>query len=168
MGVKPPAAMLLKLDEKRYPAFVARGYLKRFVTKRQLWDRNEKARENFGKPGRDFVPLSSVLSVIADNENWKSHLTVARIAQDWPMYVGASIAQHTTISTFDNGVLVLRADSTAWSTQLQYLLPTLKKRIQEQLGHFKLKDVVIKGPNSYSFKRGMFSVKGRGPRDTWG
>jgi predicted nucleic acid-binding Zn ribbon protein len=163
-----PAAVLLHIDEKQYPTFIARQYLRKFVTKKQLWERNDKARENFGKPGRDYSSLSSVVMKISNNETWKSHLTVADIAQNWAKYVGSSIAEHTQVAEFDNGVLVLRADSTAWSTQLQYLLPSLKKKIQAQLGNFALRDVVIKGPNSYSFKRGMYSVPGRGARDTWG
>jgi predicted nucleic acid-binding Zn ribbon protein len=64
--------------------------------------------------------------------------------------------------------MVLRADSTAWATQMKLLLPNLEKRLEEQIGIGRLSEIKILGPAAPSWKHGLRSVPGRGPRDTYG
>ena len=66
------------------------------------------------------------------------------------------------------GVLVLRTSSTAWATQLKYMLSDLAERVDSEIGAGRIRDIVIKGPDAPSWSHGLRSVKGRGPRDTYG
>jgi predicted nucleic acid-binding Zn ribbon protein len=63
----------------------------------------------------------------------------------------------------------VRTDSTAWATNLKLLLPTVLKRLNEELGQETVKLVDVLGPTGPSWKKGPRSVRdGRGPRDTYG
>jgi predicted nucleic acid-binding Zn ribbon protein len=88
--------------------------------------------------------------------------------------VGEHVAAHVAIETFqvdpggDSGVLVLRADSTAWATQVKYMLDEVSRAVDDDLGPGRVRDIVIHGPAAPSWKHGPRTVQGRGPRDTYG
>ncbi|GMA87053.1 hypothetical protein GCM10025868_23030 [Angustibacter aerolatus] len=50
----------------------------------------------------------------------------------WAQVVGIEVAAHSTPESFEEGVLVVRADSTAWATRLRLLAPTLLRRLAEE------------------------------------
>jgi predicted nucleic acid-binding Zn ribbon protein len=82
--------------------------------------------------------------------------------------VGPEIAAHATPVAFADGELVVEADSTAWATQIRLLAPSLLARLAEDLGAGTVTAVSVRGPRAPSWKRGPWSVRGRGPRDTYG
>jgi len=87
----------------------------------------------------------------------------------WDDLVGTEIAAHSTPETFADARLVVRADSTAWATQLKLCAPTIIKRLNAELGDGTVTFVEILGPNVPSWKKGRYGVRdGRGPRDTYG
>ena len=83
----------------------------------------------------------------------------------WREIVGDQLAEHCEVETFDDAELVLRADSTAWATQLRLLAPTVVRRLNEELGHGTVVHLQVLGPHGPSWKKGRLSVRdGRGPR----
>jgi predicted nucleic acid-binding Zn ribbon protein len=70
--------------------------------------------------------------------------------------------------TFRDGVQDVRADSTAWATQVRLLVPTLLRRLAEELGEGVVEQVQVRGPAAPSWRKGPRSVRGQGPRDTYG
>jgi len=65
--------------------------------------------------------------------------------------------------------VTVRADSTAWASQLRLMTPQLLAKLNAALGDGTIKKIVIKGPDAPSWKHGPRSVSdGRGPRDTYG
>ncbi len=86
----------------------------------------------------------------------------------WATIVGAELAAHCEPVSFDDGKLVVAAESTAWATQLRLLAPTLLRRLNEELGQQTVTFVEVLGPRPPSWKRGLRSVRGRGARDTYG
>lgn len=86
----------------------------------------------------------------------------------WPEVVGPQIAEHCTPLTFEEGALVVQADSTAWATQLRLLLPQLERRLAEEVGEGVVTSIQVLGPGGPSWRKGKRSVRGRGPRDTYG
>jgi predicted nucleic acid-binding Zn ribbon protein len=163
-----PAVVALKLDERKLPQLVARRYIRRFISRTKRVEDAEQAWNNFGKPGRDPQAAKSVFAQLARQNDWVPHLKTADLATHWNDIVGETIARHTRIVSFSEGELVIRATSTVWSTQLTYMIPRLKKVISQRLAPMEVSTITVKGPNSYTFKRGKYSVPGRGPRDTWG
>ena len=70
------------------------------------------------------------------------------------------------------GELTVVAESTAWATQLRMMAPTILAKLHGGLGGGVGGDVVTRlrvvGPTAPSWKKGPRSVRGRGPRDTYG
>ena len=86
-----------------------------------------------------------------------------------PEIVGPTVAKHCTVEDFsDGGRLTLRTSSTSWETQIRALQATLEATLAKEVGEGVVKEIVVKGPSQPSWKHGRFSVRGRGPRDTYG
>lgn len=102
------------------------------------------------------------------DQGWQEQSAVARLMGDWAQVVGADMAGHVTPAGFEEGVLTLQAESTAWATQVRLLLPTLHRTINEALGTGVVTSITVLGPAAPSWVSGPRRVKGRGPRDTYG
>ncbi len=118
--------------------------------------------------GRDPRTLTETLGTLLAQRGWNQDVAVGGVIGRWPQIVGEDIAAHSTAETFENNVLTVRAHSTAWATQLKFLIPNLLNRIAQDIGDGVVREIRIIGPDAPKFSRGRFSVKGRGARDTWG
>jgi predicted nucleic acid-binding Zn ribbon protein len=78
------------------------------------------------------------------------------------------LAAHCRPDKFDDGVLTLVAESTAWATQIRLLVPQLHRRLDEVVGRGIVRRVEVHGPAGPDWRRGPLRVRGRGPRDTYG
>ncbi|WP_375001294.1 DUF721 domain-containing protein [Aeromicrobium sp. CTD01-1L150] len=117
----------------------------------------------------DPVPLSDVLGQVVKNQGWDARISQQRVFTDWPAIVGPEIAQHTTVTDFTDGVLEVRADSTAWATQLKLLAGRLVAKLNDELGQGSVLRIEVVPPRGPSWRKGNRSVRGgRGPRDTYG
>ena len=124
---------------------------------------------------RDPQPLDSTLGRLVAERGWGEDLRVHAVLGRWSVVVGPEVAQHTTPVSFEpgeepgsGGRLVVRTDATAWATQMRLLAPTVVRRLNEELGHDTVAVIEVQGPSVPSWTRGRRSVKGRGPRDTYG
>jgi predicted nucleic acid-binding Zn ribbon protein len=118
---------------------------------------------------RDPQLLGAMVDKLVGDHGWELELRVRGVFARWPELVGDEIAAHTTPETFADGKLVVRTDSTAWATQLTYLVPTVLKRLNEDLGAGTVTLLEVLGPQGPSWKKGRLSSRdGRGPRDTYG
>lgn len=132
--------------------------------------RTDRSRSSGAHPDdRDPQLLDSTLGRLVQDHGWALDLKVHGVFGRWPAIVGDEVAQHCQPVAFADGRLVVRADSTAWATQLKYLAPTLVRRLNEELGHGSVTVIEIEGPNLPSWKKGRLGTRdGRGPRDTYG
>lgn len=162
-----PAVEVIGLDQRRLPSLVFEEYTRRAATWKNLQEREEEAWYDFGKPGRDPQRLGSVTSLLAASGRWGPHLKMARLRNRWDTVVGPAIAAHSHVASYREGVLTIQAETTAWATQLTYLVPQLKGKIVERLG-MPVTEVKVTGPHTYSFRRGPYDPPGRGVRDTYG
>lgn len=117
---------------------------------------------------RDPQSLTAAVDRLLAERGWQTDAAVGGAMGRWPAIVGPELAAHCQPLSFDRGELVVQADSTAWATQLRLLAPTLVRRLNEDLGAGTVSAVKVLGPDSPSWKRGRLSVRGRGPRDTYG
>ncbi|WP_307793757.1 DUF721 domain-containing protein [Actinotalea soli] len=125
-------------------------------------------RSGAGRDGRDPALLGDTLSRLAAERGWRTELSVGSVVGRWREVVGDQVADHCTPETFEDGVLVVRTDSTTWATNLRLLGPTLLSRLAEEVGPDVVVEVQVLGPSGPSWKRGQRRVPGRGPRDTYG
>jgi predicted nucleic acid-binding Zn ribbon protein len=117
---------------------------------------------------RDPQPLARTIDRLLTERGWEVPAAVAGVMSRWEQIVGAELAAHCRPESFTDGRLVLSADSTAWATQVRLLTPALLRRLGEELGGETVREVTVLGPVAPSWKRGGRSVRGRGPRDTYG
>ncbi|WP_375431316.1 DUF721 domain-containing protein [uncultured Friedmanniella sp.] len=118
---------------------------------------------------RDPQLLSAAMERLVDSKGWTTQLDVRSILARWATLVGPVNAAHSHPESYTDTVLTVRADTTAWATQLRLLAPRLVATLNTALGDGTVTRVTVLGPDAPSWKKGRFSVRdGRGPRDTYG
>ncbi|MGH8970640.1 MAG: DUF721 domain-containing protein [Actinomycetes bacterium] len=138
-------------------------------TGRRGWrSRGAEQRSGAHPDERDPQPLGSSVDRLLAERGWETDAAVGGVMGRWSAVVGNDLAAHCVPLAFDDGELVVRADSTAWATQVRMLAPNLVRRLNEEVGEGTVAAVRVLGPGTPSWKRGPLSVRGRGPRDTYG
>jgi predicted nucleic acid-binding Zn ribbon protein len=105
---------------------------------------------------------------LVTDQGWRSAVAVGGVEGRWDQIVGPDVAAHCRPDGFRDGVLTVRAESTAWATQVRLLAPTLVARLNADVGDGTVTRVHVVGPDAPSWSKGRYRVKGRGPRDTYG
>lgn len=121
-----------------------------------------------GPSARDPQRVADIVDALVHARGWEEPVEVAGVVGRWREIVGDSVADHTTVERFSDGTLVVRASSTAWATQVKLLQGELRRRIAEVVGADLVREITVLGPSGPSWKHGLRSVRGRGPRDTYG
>ena len=117
---------------------------------------------------RDPQPVGRSVDRLIGERGWEVPVAVGGVEGRWAEIVGPEIAAHCAPEGFDQGVLTVRADSSAWATQVRLLAATLVRRLNEELGDGTVRVVSVIGPDGPSWRKGRLRVPGRGPRDTYG
>jgi predicted nucleic acid-binding Zn ribbon protein len=141
------------------------------AAKRGQLPRREPRRKAAG-PRRDSGDPQLFGRAIADllaDRGWERSAAVGGVFGRWPDIVGPDLAAHTKPESFEDGEVVIAADSTAWATQVRLLARTLVRRLNEELGDGTVTKVKVRGPQNAPRPQGGLRVTGsRGPRDTYG
>lgn len=126
-------------------------------------------RSGAGPDARDPQTVSSSISRLVNERGWSTPVAVGGVLGRWDAVVGADVATHCRPVSFTDGVLTVTADSSAWATQVRLLLPTVMRRLAEEVGEGTVERIVVRGPSAPSWRRGPRIAPGsRGPRDTYG
>ncbi len=162
-------AVLAALERARAAAR-ARGAVPGRAPSRRRRDPMAGARRSGAHPdGRDPQLVGVSLDRMVDDRGWSEPLAVGGVMGRWHAVVGSEIAGHCRPEAFVDGVLTVRAESTAWATQLRLLVGTVMRRLTEEVGEGVVERVVVQGPVGPSWRRGPRTAPGaRGPRDTYG
>lgn len=118
--------------------------------------------------GRDPQPMSDAVDTLLRRMGWTEQIEVSSVTARWREVIGDRIADHCEPLGFEDGVLTVKASSTAWATQLQMMEGQIRHRINEEFGRQIVRELRVLGPTARSWTKGRRSVKGRGPRDTYG
>jgi predicted nucleic acid-binding Zn ribbon protein len=92
------------------------------------------------RPGRrakrsdDPHGLGTVLDALLGERPWRTGLAVGELARRWPDVVGPRLAQESRPSSLESGVLVVKASSAAWATQIGFLAEQVAARANEVMG----------------------------------
>ncbi len=121
------------------------------------------------RPIGDPQPLGEALDDLINSSGWATEVNLHHLLGRWSDLVGPTNAEHSIPVGFENKVLQVRTDTTAWATNLRLLAPSIVARLNDQLGDGTVQRIAVKGPDAPSWKHGVRSVRdGRGPRDTYG
>jgi len=74
---------------------------------------------------------------------WGERLGAGRVATRWPEIVGTELAGRCEPVRLAGRVLVVRAESAAWATQLRYLSTQLLERLAVVLGDASVREVRV-------------------------
>lgn len=116
----------------------------------------------------DPQPFGALIGRLIDDRGWAKQTAEAAVLGRWEHLVGDGIAGHCQPVSLRDGELVVAAESTAWATQLRMLAPRILARLRAEVGPEIVTSIRVHGPTGPSWKKGPRSVRGRGPRDTYG
>lgn len=148
------------------PTRAANAALRRATSRARSWGAPRPPRARGG--GRDPQTLGDAVEGLLRDQGWTDQAAVARLMAQWDQIVGPDIARHATPVSFVDEELTVQATSTAWATQLRFMLPALHRAIDREVGQGVVARVRVLGPQAPSWTAGPRRVKGRGPRDTYG
>jgi predicted nucleic acid-binding Zn ribbon protein len=131
--------------------------------------RGSDQRSGAGPDARDPQAVGSAISRLVAERGWSTPVAVGGVLGRWHAVVGDDVASHCRPLSFADGVLTVAADSSAWATQVRLLVPTVMRRLAEEVGEGTVEKIVVKGPAAPSWRRGPRVAPGsQGPRDTYG
>lgn len=110
----------------------------------------------------DPQPLSTALDGLLGDQGWRTAAAIGSVFGRWDQLVGPDVAAHTKPERFNDGELVVIADSAAWATQVRLLTSAVLRRLNEELGHGTVTRVVVRGPAP---PRRMGPLRVRGTRE---
>jgi predicted nucleic acid-binding Zn ribbon protein len=126
-------------------------------------------RSGSGPDARDPQPIATNINRLVTERGWTTPVSVGGVLGRWQAVVGDDVAAHCRPLSFADGVLTVAADSSAWATQVRLLVPTLMRRLAEEVGEGTVEKIVVRGPAAPSWRRGPRVAPGsQGPRDTYG
>ncbi len=119
---------------------------------------------------RDPQLVKDGVGRLVSDRGWSAQTAVAGVIGRWSELAGRDLAAHVVPESFDahSGLLQLRADATAWATQTRFLIPTLQRRLDDEIGVGVVRQIEVAGPAAPRRSMGTLRVPGRGPRDTYG
>lgn len=138
------------------------------VRRRRAGGLPSRAASGSGPDARDPALLGEQLDRLMSERGWQVDVAVGSVMGRWPHLVGPDVAAHVVPVAYDSGVLTVRADSTAWATQVRLLASVLLSRLEQEVGVGTVTQLKVTGPSAPSWSRGLRRVAGRGPRDTYG
>jgi predicted nucleic acid-binding Zn ribbon protein len=118
---------------------------------------------------RDPQPLEATLARLLAEAGWESPAAVGGIIHGWADIVGARIAAHCEPVSYEDGVLTVQTDSSAWATELRNLSATLLSRLNSAVPRRTvpggaprnaIERISVLGPNPPSWRRGRLSANG--------
>ncbi|WP_426997600.1 DUF721 domain-containing protein [Pseudarthrobacter sp. N5] len=170
--IDAPQAALSRMRE----AAAARGEIRRVAPRAGSSTQKQQRRGNrdtrgfsqFHSTGRDPLGLGKVVGRLVAERGWTSPVAVGSVMAQWGALVGPEISAHCTPESFSDTTLHVRCDSTAWATQLRLLSISLLDKFRTELGDGVVTSIQVLGPSAPSWRKGIRTVNGRGPRDTYG
>lgn len=118
--------------------------------------------------GRDPQGIGRIFGRFLKERGWSQPVAVGGVIARWRELVGAEIADHCEAVAFEDSTVRVRCDSTAWATNLKLMAPHVVRQLNERLGDGVVTRLDITGPAAPSWRKGYRTVRGRGPRDTYG
>lgn len=137
-------------------------------SRRTSGDRSRRRWSGSGPDPRDPQPFGLMVGKVAKQHGWQPKISEGTLFGMWPSIVGDDIASHADPTRLEGTVLHVRAESTAWATQLRYMQGQIIAKIAKVIGHGMVTSLRITGPQAPSWRKGPRHISGRGPRDTYG
>lgn len=166
-GHEPDVAAAAALARARAAA-AEKGLRPGSAPRRKRRRNTEQTYSTSRQDGRDPALLGEQIDRLLLDRGWNVDVSAGAVMGRWPIIVGSDVAAHSTPVTFTDGELLIRADSTAWATQLRYMSSTILGRLEAEAGAGVVTSLRVVGPSAPSWRKGPRRAHGPGPRDTYG
>jgi predicted nucleic acid-binding Zn ribbon protein len=93
--------------------------------------------------GPQPASLGELLARVRGRRDWARRLEGARVHERWREIAGDELARHVQPVRLLGGVLVVRAASPAWATQVRYLSGELLTRANAVLGDGSVRQITV-------------------------
>ena len=94
-----------------------------------------------------WLLLSEPVARLLGRPGWAERMGAAQVASRWTEIVGADLAQHCEPVRTAGRVLTVRAESSAWATQLRYFTTHIAEQVDAVLGAGSVTEVrIVVGP----------------------
>ena len=97
----------------------------------------------------ETLPVADVILSALSQKGMKNMARRFKISQIYEETVGKVVARRSHPVGFNNGVLILKSQSTAWQNELTFLKEDLKARLNEALGANVIQDIRVVAGNKY-------------------
>lgn len=95
------------------------------------------------RPGRRPESVGDLVRAAVGRRGWSDRVAGASIFGRWEEVVGPELSNRCEPAKLAGGLLVVRAESQAWATQVTYLAPAIIERAQEVLGPHLVRDMKV-------------------------
>jgi len=112
----------------------------------QAQARRGQKRSGSGPDDRDPQPLRQILGRLVSERGWQTPAAVHGVLQRWPELVGPAMAANCRPERFEDGELVVRAESDTYATHVRWLAPKLLARLNQELGDGTVTFIRVLGP----------------------
>ena len=112
----------------------------------QALARRGQKRSGSGPDDRDPQPLRQILGRLVSERGWQTPAAVHGVLQRWPELVGPAMAANCRPERFEDGELVVRAESDTYATHVRWLAPKLLARLNQELGDGTVTFIRVLGP----------------------
>jgi len=122
-----------------------------------------QSRRSSARPDeRDPQPLEATLSRLLAEAGWEAPAAVGGLIHGWADIVGPRIAAHCEPVSYEDGVLTVQTDSSAWATELRNLSGMLLSRLNSAVPRRSvpggpprpaIERIAVLGPNPPSWRR---------------
>jgi predicted nucleic acid-binding Zn ribbon protein len=79
-------------------------------------------------------PVGAILRELVQSRPWSSGISIGKLGRQWPEVVGDRLATECAPFRMEGTILLVRASSAAWATQLRFLAEEVARRANEVLG----------------------------------
>ena len=98
-----------------------------------------RARNRTGRP----EPVGVVLRELAGTRPWRAGMSLGRLGRRWVDVVGDRLALECTPLRLEGSVLLVRASSAAWASQVRFLANEVARKANAVLGTEAIRTVKV-------------------------
>jgi len=88
--------------------------------------------------------LKTLLDKLVETKGWEAKLDEVKLPDIWLEVVGDKIAKNAKTGKFENGVLIIKTESSTWRSELKLREDEIIQRLNEKLGKEIIQSLKIK------------------------
>jgi len=93
---------------------------------------------------KGITSLGESLKQVIRKYDLEKTVRQSSVFEKWDEVVGSRLSEVTTPVKMEHGRLVVQVESAAWRNEIQFLLPQIREKLNEEIGSQTVKKIVLK------------------------